>query len=150
MCLAIPARITEIKADRMAAVDILGVRRDISLDLTPKAEVGDYVLVHAGFAIEVVDEVYAQETIELVKQFPELALDDFPADEQLGMASGEANMASGQMSAPDSASSQSDSTPNQSSAMPDMTSNVQPSAPSAPGFVPAAFAAALSDDITTR
>ena len=78
MCLAIPAKITEFKDDRMATVDILGVTRDISLDLTPQANIGDFVLVHAGFAIEVVDEQYAQETIDLIKQFPELAMDDVP------------------------------------------------------------------------
>ena len=49
------------------------VTREISLDLTPQAEVGSYVLVHAGFAIEVVDEQFAQETLDLVKSFPELA-----------------------------------------------------------------------------
>ena len=78
MCLAIPAKITELKSDRMATVDILGVTRDISLDLTPKASVSDYVLVHAGFAIEVVDEQYAQETIDLIREFPELAMEDAP------------------------------------------------------------------------
>ena len=73
MCLAIPAKITELKDDRLATVDILGVTREIALDLTPQAALGDYVLVHAGFAIEVVDEEYAQETIDLIRQFPELA-----------------------------------------------------------------------------
>lgn len=79
MCLAIPARVTELKDDRLATVDIMGVTREIALDLTPQAEVGSYVLVHAGFAIEVVDADYAQETIDLVKQFPELAGEDIPA-----------------------------------------------------------------------
>ena len=60
----------------MATVDVLGVTREISLDLTPQAQVGDYVLVHAGFAIEVVDEQYAQETLDLIKEFPELAGED--------------------------------------------------------------------------
>ena len=73
MCLAIPAQVIELKDDGLATVDILGVTRDISLDLAPQAGVGDFVLVHAGFAIEVVDPEYAQETIDLVKQFPELA-----------------------------------------------------------------------------
>ena len=73
MCLAIPAKITELKDDRLATVDILGVTREIALDLTPHAKLGDFVLVHAGFAIEVVDEDYAQETIDLIRQFPELA-----------------------------------------------------------------------------
>ena len=51
MCLAIPAKITELDEGNMATVDILGVTRSISIDLTPQATVGDYVLVHAGFAI---------------------------------------------------------------------------------------------------
>ena len=46
--------------------------------ITPQANVGDFVLVHAGFAIEVVDADYAQETIDLIKQFPELAGEDIP------------------------------------------------------------------------
>lgn len=82
MCLAIPARITELKDDRLATVDILGVTRDIALDLTPQANVGDFVLVHAGFAIEVVDPDYAQETIDLIREFPDLVGDEFPLDTQ--------------------------------------------------------------------
>lgn len=78
MCLAIPAKITEMKEDSLATVDILGVTRDIALDLTPQAALGDFVLVHAGFAIEVVDAEYAQETIDLIKQFPELIGEDAP------------------------------------------------------------------------
>jgi hydrogenase expression/formation protein HypC len=73
MCLAIPAQVKEIGSDRLATVDILGVTREIALDLTPQAEVGSFVLVHAGFAIEVVDEQFAQETLDLIKEFPELA-----------------------------------------------------------------------------
>lgn len=73
MCLAIPAKITQLDEGNLATVDIMGVTRSISVDLTPQAQEGDYVLVHAGFAIEVVDEQYANETIELIKQFPELA-----------------------------------------------------------------------------
>ena len=71
MCLAIPAKVAALEEGNLATVDILGVTREISVDLTPQAQVGDYV--HAGFAIEVVDEQFALETIELVKQFPELA-----------------------------------------------------------------------------
>ena len=76
MCLAIPMKINALNDDRMATVDVLGVTREVSLDLTPQAQVGDYVLVHAGFAIEVVDEQYAQETLDWIKQFPELAGED--------------------------------------------------------------------------
>lgn len=78
MCLAIPARVTEMGDGGLATVDILGVTREISVDLTPSAQVGSYVLVHAGFAIEVVDEQFAQETIDLIRQFPELAGEDIP------------------------------------------------------------------------
>ena len=74
MCLAIPAVITEKKSDNLATAEILGVTREVALDLTPLANVGDYVLVHAGFAIEVVDADYAKETIELVKQLEDVAV----------------------------------------------------------------------------
>ncbi|WP_417056007.1 HypC/HybG/HupF family hydrogenase formation chaperone [Ellagibacter isourolithinifaciens] len=74
MCLAIPALITEKKSDNLATAEILGVTREVALDLTPQANVGDYVLVHAGFAIEVVDADYAKETIELVKQLEDVAI----------------------------------------------------------------------------
>ena len=74
MCLAIPALITEKKSDNLATAEILGVTREVALDLTPQANVGDYVLVHAGFAIEGVDADYAKETIELVKQLEDVAV----------------------------------------------------------------------------
>lgn len=74
MCLAIPALITEKKSDNLATAEILGVTREVALDLTPQANVGDYVLVHAGFAIEVVDADYAKETIGLVKQLEDVAV----------------------------------------------------------------------------
>lgn len=73
MCLAIPGKIVEMEDNNLATVDILGVTREASLDLTPAAKVGDYVLIHAGFAIEIVDPEYAQETIDLIKEMPELA-----------------------------------------------------------------------------
>ena len=70
MCLAVPAHITEKKSDQKATVNILGLTRDISLDLLPNAKEGDWVLVHAGFGIEIVDEADALETIELIEQMP--------------------------------------------------------------------------------
>ena len=54
MCLAIPGSIVAIEGTN-ATIDMLGVQRRISISLTPQAQVGDYVLVHAGFAIEVID-----------------------------------------------------------------------------------------------
>ncbi len=73
MCLAIPAQVKTIEDNSLAIVDILGVTREVALDLTPQAQVGDFVLVHAGFAIEVVNEEDAQQTLDLIKQIPELA-----------------------------------------------------------------------------
>lgn len=67
MCLAIPAKITTLEANSMAEVDILGVSRHVSLDLVPEAVLGDFVLVHAGFAIQVVDQEYAEETLQILK-----------------------------------------------------------------------------------
>ena len=75
MCLAIPMQIESIEADGMARVSAMGAIRDVALDLTPEAHVGDYVLVHAGFAIEIVDKQYAAETLELIKAMSELVDD---------------------------------------------------------------------------
>ena len=55
MCLAFPAKVVEIK-ESLATVERAGVKRSASLMLLPEAKVGDYVLVHAGFAMQIVDE----------------------------------------------------------------------------------------------
>ena len=73
MCLAIPAKILTKEDFGLADVEILGVTRSVALDLVPQAQVGDYILVHAGFGIEVIDEAYAQETLDLIRQLPALA-----------------------------------------------------------------------------
>ena len=75
MCLAVPMRIEQLKDDGMAEVSVMGTVRDVALDLTPQAQVGDYVLVHAGFAIEVVDAEYAQETLDLIQQMADMVDD---------------------------------------------------------------------------
>jgi hydrogenase expression/formation protein HypC len=67
MCLAIPALIKTIKGQQ-AEVDIDGVRREVSLQLTPEAKVGDYVLLHTGYAISLIDPAEAAETLKLLKQ----------------------------------------------------------------------------------
>jgi hydrogenase expression/formation protein HypC len=67
MCLAVPARIVSINGD-MATINLGGVSREASLSLTPEARVGDYVLLHAGFAIQTLDEAEAQETLDLFAQ----------------------------------------------------------------------------------
>ena len=76
MCLAIPARVVTIEDGHMASVDIMGVTRKVSLDLTPEATEGDFVLVHAGFSLQVVDEQYALETLEILKSIPDFAEDE--------------------------------------------------------------------------
>ena len=68
MCLAIPAKVKSLGEMGMAEVDIMGVSRHVSLDLVPDAKEDDWVLVHAGFAIQIVDEEYANETLEILKE----------------------------------------------------------------------------------
>jgi hydrogenase expression/formation protein HypC len=70
MCLAIPAQITSINGAE-AEVEIGGVGRTISIMLTPEASVGDYVYVHTGFAISVVDEAEAMESLRLLQELAE-------------------------------------------------------------------------------
>ena len=70
MCLAVPALIKSIKGQQ-AVADIDGVTREISLQLTPEAKVGDYVLLHTGYAISVIDVEEAKETLKLLKEVAE-------------------------------------------------------------------------------
>jgi hydrogenase expression/formation protein HypC len=70
VCLAIPALIKSINGQQ-AVADIEGVTRDVSLQLTPEAKVGDYVLLHTGYAISIIDPVEAEETLELLRQMAE-------------------------------------------------------------------------------
>ena len=67
MCLAIPARIERIEDDR-AEVDIRGLKKTIGLALMPHAAVGDFVLVHAGFAIQSIDPDEAEQTYRLLEE----------------------------------------------------------------------------------
>ncbi len=88
MCLAVPVRIIEIKG-QVGRVELGGVLRDISLALTPEAQLGDFVLVHTGFAISVLDEDEAQETLKLFAELEE-SWDQAEAD-----ASDDANRSKG-------------------------------------------------------
>jgi len=67
MCLAVPAIVREIKGDR-AIVELEGVTLEISTIFTPEVKVGDYVIVHAGYSITVMEEKEAEETIELLRE----------------------------------------------------------------------------------
>ena len=76
MCLAIPGRVVEVfdrKGLRMAKVDFGGVRRECCLDCVPEARLGDYVLVHVGFALSVIDAEEARRTYELFEEMGQLA-----------------------------------------------------------------------------
>ena len=76
MCLAVPGKILEIRDGAQATVDMMGATRDASVRLTPGAKVGDFVLVHAGFAIEVIDAEQARETIEVLRDLEELEAEE--------------------------------------------------------------------------
>ncbi|HLA86985.1 MAG TPA: HypC/HybG/HupF family hydrogenase formation chaperone [Anaerolineales bacterium] len=74
MCLAIPGKITEIYQKdslRMAKIDFGGIAKEICLAYTPESKVGDYALIHVGFAISLMDEEEAQETLKLIKEVAE-------------------------------------------------------------------------------
>lgn len=73
MCLGIPAQIVELVDTEagLAKAEISGVRRAVSLALCPEAGVGDWVLVHVGFALSRIDEDEARQTLELLEQMGE-------------------------------------------------------------------------------
>lgn len=71
MCLAIPAMVKSIDGYQ-AEVDVGGVTRRISIQLTPEVKLGDYVLLHTGYAINVIDQDEAEKTLELLKEISEL------------------------------------------------------------------------------
>lgn len=77
MCLAVPGVVLEIVGDepafRRGSVDFAGVRREVSLAFTPEVKQGDYVLVHAGFALTVIDAEEARITLEELRRLGEAA-----------------------------------------------------------------------------
>ncbi|MBI4967623.1 MAG: HypC/HybG/HupF family hydrogenase formation chaperone [Rhodospirillales bacterium] len=70
MCLAMPAKVVELKADDQAIVDLGGVRKEISVALVEGVALGDYVIVHVGYALSRLDPVEAEKTLAL---FAEMA-----------------------------------------------------------------------------
>ena len=71
MCLGVPGQVTEVREERgtrMATVDFGGVTKDICLAYVPEVDVGDYTIVHAGFAIARLDEESALETLRLMRE----------------------------------------------------------------------------------
>ena len=85
MCLALPARVAALLPDEMAVVDLGGVRKEISLALTPEARVGHYVIVHVGHAIGRLDTEEAERTLALFAEMaaldPTMAPAPTPAEE---------------------------------------------------------------------
>ena len=77
MCLGVPGKVLTVEENAqgmaMGTVSFGGVSKEICLAYVPEAKPGDYVIVHAGFAISVVDEQEAEETFEILRQMDELA-----------------------------------------------------------------------------
>lgn len=71
MCLAVPVKVMTIDGNE-AEVDYGGVKRRVSIMLTPDVKVGDYVLLHTGYAISVIDEAEAEETLKLFEEMARL------------------------------------------------------------------------------
>ncbi len=86
MCLAVPGQIVEVREERgtrMATIDFDGIRKDICLAYLPDMAVGDYAIVHVGFAISKIDEALAKETLQMFRELGilqnELDASDEPA-----------------------------------------------------------------------
>ncbi|QQS54820.1 MAG: HypC/HybG/HupF family hydrogenase formation chaperone [Candidatus Competibacteraceae bacterium] len=78
MCLAIPAQVTELIDPEHAVVDMGGVRKTISTALVDDLQIGDYVIVHVGYALNRLDPEEAAETLRLIAEFSEMANDEIP------------------------------------------------------------------------
>ena len=72
MCLALPARIVELRENELGVVDLGGVRKEISLALVEEAQVGDYVIVHVGYALSKLDTEEAEATLRLFAELGEM------------------------------------------------------------------------------
>lgn len=75
MCLAIPAQVVELRDGDNAVVDLAGVRKEISLSLVDGVAVGDYVIVHVGFALNKLDPEEAEQTLKLFAEMGQLTAD---------------------------------------------------------------------------
>lgn len=81
MCLAIPGRVVSVNEpttpeavlERTGVVDFGGVRKEVNLGLVPDASVGDYVIVHVGFAISKMDEAEAQQTLQYLREMDDIS-----------------------------------------------------------------------------
>lgn len=71
MCLAVPGKVIEVRNDR-AIVDFGGIKREVVISLLDNVKIGEYVIVHAGFAIERLDKEEAEETLRLLREIAEI------------------------------------------------------------------------------
>jgi len=88
MCLAVPGRIEEIYQKdglKMAQVDFGGIRREVCLDYVPEARVGEYCIIHVGFALSLLSETEAKETLALLKEIDNLENELEPAEGNPGL-----------------------------------------------------------------
>jgi hydrogenase expression/formation protein HypC len=87
MCLGVPGRIEEISGGdpifRTATVSFSGTLREVSLAGVPRAEVGDWVIVHAGFALSILREEEAMEVFEYLRQISEMGANELPSENSL-------------------------------------------------------------------
>ncbi len=78
MCLAVPMKVIELLPTDRAIVDSDGISMEISLKLVDKVNIGDYVIVHTGFALEVLDLTEAEKTLEIFKEIAVAMREEFP------------------------------------------------------------------------
>lgn len=86
MCLAVPGKITEIytlNTLRMAKIDFGGVIREVCLEALPEAKTGDYTIVHAGFALNLLSEEEARETLDALREIGEIEAELGLEDEEI-------------------------------------------------------------------
>ena len=86
MCLAVPGKITEIytlNTLRMAKIDFGGVIREVCLEALPEAKIGDYTIVHAGFALYLLSEEEARETLDALREIGEIEAELGLEDEEI-------------------------------------------------------------------
>ena len=68
MCLAVPSKVIELKQFPMAVIEMDGLKKEISIELVPDIKIGEYVIVHVGYALSKMDEELAQQTIEDIRE----------------------------------------------------------------------------------
>ncbi|MDD2889646.1 MAG: HypC/HybG/HupF family hydrogenase formation chaperone [bacterium] len=71
MCLGIPVEVVKINDEETALIELTGVQKEINIQLVPQVKIGDWVILHAGFAIEIIDEKEAEKTLDSFRELME-------------------------------------------------------------------------------